>query len=102
MSKLIERLDVLKSKSTPGTWRLHRDWESYSIHAGLESKILEQISYYPTAPSWEDTQLIAELQNAYPKLRAVVEAAEVLVRDPESGLKVHVLWGALAALEEEP
>jgi hypothetical protein len=33
------------------------------------------------------------------RLVGIVQAAKVVAQDPESGLKVHALWGALANLE---
>jgi len=67
------------------------------------SKLIERLDYLQykafDVVGWED--YVSELTESYFKLRAVVNAAEFVVRDPESGLKVHALWGALAALEEE-
>jgi hypothetical protein len=68
------------------------------------SKLIKRLDYLQykafDVVGWED--YVSELTASYFKLRAVVKAAEVLARDPESGLKVHALWGALAALEGEP
>lgn len=34
------------------------------------------------------------------RLVVIAQAAKVVAQDPESGLKVHALWGALATLED--
>ncbi len=63
------------------------------------SKLIERLDDELNAGNaYEFTDL---LSLSYPKLRAVVEAAERLDRDPESGHRLWYLRQALVALEEE-
>jgi hypothetical protein len=103
MKDTIARLRELEAAATPGPWTTYHDWEAYGIRAGLQTTVLQQTAYYPSAPGWEDTQLIAEMRNALPalldrleKLEAVVEAAEDVAPFLEEG---HTLVVALAALD---
>ena len=74
MSKLFERLDELEKVATPAPWKYNK--------LGLPVLPKGEVARF-TDVRWvngfiteENARLIAELRNAYPKLRAVVEAAE--------------------------
>lgn len=103
MSKLLERLDKLEKAATPGPW--------LDACILVETEEQKDMASYWGCPN---ANLAVALRNAYPKLRAVIEAAEKLsetCRDILPGGSAEAigdfygdtyeLADALAALEED-
>jgi hypothetical protein len=132
MSNLIERLDELNAKAIKSPWRAVHHYcdkdpcSTCDTPGAWEQKDFNMISFSPGKghSSGEDIvlghgmqggaedadfKLIVELRNAYPKLRAVVLAAQNLAKSEHSKNLSEVIFGrrqfaklveALEALED--
>lgn len=93
MSKLLERLDKLEKAAVPGPWEADKSGIVFDDDGISICTCKDRGDGNPNA------RLIAELRNAYPKLRAVVEAAMECAEGSDFEFTFK-LQEALAAQEE--